>query len=315
MTGPNRLGPIRLGLVGLGKIARDQHLPAIAAGEAFTLAAVATRQAVDLPMPSYHDIETMLASEPGLEGVVMCQPPQARFAAARAALEAGKHVFLEKPPGATLSEVEALIALARVHGVTLFASWHSREAAAVAPAHAWLAGQALRKVTVTWKEDVRVWHPGQAWIWEPGGFGVFDPGINALSILTALLHEDVRLTAADLQVPENRHAPIAAQLALETTSGVPIDADFDFLQTGKQSWDILVETADGRKLLLAEGGNHWFVDCDEQVSPPENEYPALYRRFAELIAGGRSEVDLAPLRLVADAFLTGRSTRVAPFVD
>ena len=315
MTGPTRLGPIRLGLVGLGKIARDQHLPAIAASQAFVLGAVATRQPVELDVPSYGDIAAMLAAEPSLVGVVMCQPPQARFMAARIALEAGKHVFLEKPPGATLSEVEALITLARAHGVSLFASWHSRQAAAVGPAHAWLAGRTLARVTVTWKEDVRVWHPGQEWIWQPGGFGVFDPGINALSILTALLHEDVRLIAADLQVPENRDAPVAAQLDLESTSGVPIRADFDFLQTGPQSWDILVETADGKRLLLSEGGNRWFIDGAEQEGSHEDEYPSLYRRFADLIAAGDCDVDLAPLRLVADAFLTGRSSRVEAFVE
>ena len=50
----------------------------------------------------------------------------------------------------------------------------------------WLAGRTIRRVECTWKEDVRVWHPGQAWIWEPG-IGVFDPGINALSVLTRIL--------------------------------------------------------------------------------------------------------------------------------
>ena len=43
----------------------------------------------------------------------------------------GKHVFLEKPPGATLSEVADLQALADAKGLSLFASWHSRYAPAV----------------------------------------------------------------------------------------------------------------------------------------------------------------------------------------
>jgi len=116
-------------------------------------------------------------------------------------------------------------------------------------------------------------------------------------------------------VPANRAAPIAAQLAMETTSGVPLRAEFDFLQTGPQSWDIAVETLDGARLLLSEGGNRWFLDGVEQPGAAEDEYPSLYRRFAGLIAAGASEVDLAPLRLVADAFLTGRSTRVEPFVE
>src|SRR3546814_6207365 len=69
----------------------------------------------------------------------MCQPPQARFEAAAKAIRAGKHVLLEKPPGATLAEVEALTRLAEASATTLFAAWHSRYAPGVAPARAWLA--------------------------------------------------------------------------------------------------------------------------------------------------------------------------------
>jgi D-galactose 1-dehydrogenase len=53
------------------------------------------------------------------------------------------------------------------------------------PAKAWLAGKRqVARGRITWREDVRKWHPGQDWVFEPGGMGVFDPGINALSILT-----------------------------------------------------------------------------------------------------------------------------------
>ena len=305
-------GEIRLGLVGFGKIARDQHLPAIAATPGIELVAVASRNAQVDGVANYPDLDAMLAGEPGLDAVVLCQPPQARYAAARTALLAGKHVFLEKPPGATLSEVEALIALAEQQGVSLFASWHSREAAAVAEAEAWLSGKAIGKVAITWKEDVRVWHPGQTWIWEPGGFGVFDPGINALSILTRILPEPVRLLSARLEVPENCAAPIAAQLTMATASGAPIAAEFDFLQTGPQSWDIRVETPAG-ELLLAHGGNVLTIGGALQSTQPEREYPTLYGRFVELVGRRAHDVDLAPLRLVADAFMCGELVRAEPF--
>lgn len=305
---------LKLGLVGFGKIARDQHAPAIAGIDGLDLVAVASRNALAEGVRNYRDLTAMLAGEPDLDAVVLCQPPQARFEAAREALLAGKHVFLEKPPGATLSEAEALVALARDMGVTLFASWHSRYAAMVAQAKRWTADKALRSVRIDWKEDVRVWHPGQGWIWEPGGFGVFDPGINALSILTEILPEAVRLCSADLEVPSNRHAPIAARLALETSSGVPIAAEFDFRQTGPQSWDIAV-SADEGTLVLSHGGNALTVDGAALPAEVEREYPALYSRFAQLIAKSETDVDLAPLRLVADAFLKGRSCLTDPFID
>ena len=301
-----------LGLVGYGKIARTQHLPAIAAAPGVTLAAIADPFVTHEKLPSYRDVSTMLAAHPEITAVTLCQPPQARFAAAREAIGAGRHVFLEKPPGANLSDTEALIALARAGGVTLFAAWHSREGAAVARARDWLPGKNLRSVEIIWKEDVRVWHPGQLWITQAGGFGVFDPGINALSILTTILPTPVRVTRAALQIPANWQAPIAAQLDMETGSSVPIRAAFDFRQTGRQSWDIAVEAAEGR-LLLSNGGNSLSIDGVAVFGEPEAEYSALYRNFAALVAERRSEVDIAPLRLVADAFLLGEISATEAF--
>jgi D-galactose 1-dehydrogenase len=305
----------RLAIVGLGKIAHDQHLPAIAASPDFDLVAIATRAMETVNgLPVFPDTDALLASGVDVDAVAMCQPPQPRFAAAAAALRAGKHVLLEKPPGATLAEVEALSRLAEEHRVTLFAAWHSRHAPAVEPARAWLADRTVRSATITWKEDVRRWHPGQRWIWEAGGLGVFDPGINALSIATRILPMPVRLTDARLEVPENCATPIRAQLALEGLNGEPVTAEFDFLQTGPQTWDIAVET-DGGTLRLSLGGARMFVDDAERDVGPEREYPNAYATFARLIAEGRSNADVAPLRLVADAYLRGSTVRVEPFIE
>lgn len=303
---------IRLGLVGLGKIARDQHLPAIAQTPGIELIAVASRNARLDGVNCYPDLDAMLAGEPGLDAVVMCQPPQARYAAARTALLAGCHVLLEKPPGATLSEVAALSALAASRDATLFASWHSKAAAAVDRARDWLTAAEIHSIHIAWKEDVRVWHPGQAWLWQPGGFGVFDPGINALSILTAILPEPVRMLAADLDMPVNCAAPIAARLMMATASGVPVSAEFDFQHAGPPAWDIIVETTQGR-MTLVEGGNRLHLPSGIQPAASEQEYPRLYARFVELVRTGASEVDVTPLLLVADAFLIGRHHPVAAF--
>ncbi|MDO7834301.1 Gfo/Idh/MocA family oxidoreductase [Sphingobium sp. HBC34] len=305
---------IRAGLVGLGKIARDQHLPAILKIDGIELVAIASRNAQGEGVHNYPDLGAMLAGEAGLDAVILCQPPQVRYHAARQALLAGKHVFLEKPPGATVSEVEALVALARRQGVTLYASWHSRHAAAVAAAKAWIAERKVARIDIQWREDVRHWHPGQPWIWEAGGFGVFDPGINALSILTEIVQEPITLLSAELEVPANKQAPIGAMLQMATASGAAIDAVFDWRQTGPQTWDIAVETDQG-SLRLSDGGNMLYLDGAVQVKAPDAEYPAMYRRFVDLVADKAIDADTAPLRLVADAFLCGRHCPTAAFED
>lgn len=308
------MSPIRLALVGLGKIARDQHLPAIAATEGIELVAVASRNASLDGVAHFATLADLLASGEAIDAVALCTPPQGRHDLAAQALSAGKHVLLEKPPGATVSELGPLVAAAEVSGRTLFATWHSRFAPAVEPARAFLSEVPARAVTITWKEDVRVWHPGQRWIWEPGGLGVFDPAINALSILTAILPRPVFVTGAELAFPSNCAAPIAATVDLADAAGLPVHADLDFLQTGPQSWDIAVETDRGT-LLLSQGGARLTLDGQVLSAQPEAEYRNIYKHFVALVEAGRSDVDLAPLQLVADAFLLGRRVDVAPFHD
>ena len=306
---------IRIGLVGVGKIARDQHIPALAADARYRLVAAASRTKPDLGvLPVFHDIEEMLAKGPALDAVALCTPPQARRETALAALRAGKHVFLEKPPGASVGEVAELAAVARAQGVVLFTSWHSRFAAGVAPAKAWLSTRRVREVAIEWREDVRRWHPGQTWIWEAGGLGVFDPAINALSILTEILPTEAFVTGATLQVPENVQSPVAAHVDMTNLDGARITADLDFLQTGPQTWDLTARTDDG-VLKLSMGGAELPL-AGQPVEVGENrEYPGLYDRFATLIARGESEVDARPLTLVADAFLLGTRESVEAFVE
>ncbi|WP_042259364.1 Gfo/Idh/MocA family protein [Paraburkholderia heleia] len=301
-----------LGIVGVGKIARDQHLPAIAGNPGFELVASASRNAQVENVRNYKDIGALLAAESDLDAVSLCAPPQVRYAQARAALEAGKHVMLEKPPGASVSEVEALRELAQQRGRTLFTTWHSRCASAVEPARAWLAERTIRAVHVRWKEDVRRWHPGQQWIWEPGGLGVFDPGINALSIVTRILPREVLLQGATLHVPADCATPIAAQLDCIDTDGVPVRAEFDWRHGPVEQWEIDVETTDGL-LSIAEGGKRLAIAGEPVALDAEREYAALYERFHWLIAHGTDDVDVRPLRLVADAFLLGRHVEVEAF--
>ncbi len=251
--------PIRLALVGLGKIARDQHLPSIAADPRFELVAIVSRNAELDGVAHFTDLAALLASDVAVDAVALCTPPQPRHALAHMALAAGKHVMLEKPPGATLSEVEDLRQAAAARSLTLQATWHSRFAAGVEPARAWLADRSVKAVRVYWKEDVRVWHPGQDWIWEAGGLGVFDPAINALSIVTRILPLPFFLSRGVLHVPENRQSPIQAELDFRDASGAPIRAELDFLQTGPQSWDIEVDTDDGA-LKLTNGGAKLWID-------------------------------------------------------
>jgi predicted dehydrogenase len=292
--------PIRLALVGIGKIARDQHLPAIADDPRFDLVATASRVGRVDGVPGYDTLQQLLAAGVEVDAVSICTPPVGRREIALAALDAGLDVLIEKPPGATLSEVAMLEARATAVGAVLFASWHSREAAGVAAARGWLAERKIEQVSIAWREDIRRWHPGQDWILAAGGFGVFDPGINALSVATSILPEPIIVESADLAIPDGRDSPLVANLGMR--SGIaPVSAEFDFLHEGHQQWDIVVDT-DAGQLSLREGGRILEI-AGSVTEDTDREYPRLYSRFAALIGARENDVDIAPLRLVADAFL------------
>jgi D-galactose 1-dehydrogenase len=308
------VGKIKIAIVGLGKIARDQHIPSLRSGDAFELIAVASPHHQLDGTPSFGDLAALLHAVPEVEAVALCTTPQVRYELARYALERGRHVLLEKPPGVTVSEVLALVDLAKQQNVGLFASWHSRHARAVEPARNWLAGRKILGATITWKEDVRVWHPGQPWIWQAGGLGVFDPGINALSILTRIIPGSLALKSAELSYPRNCETPIAARLLLAGSRGAAVQVELDFRQTGRQTWDIEVDTDAGR-LRLSSGGAVMTMDDQAVETVESSEYASLYAHFATLVRRRAIDVDCAPLQLVADAFLCGRRVEVEPFIE
>lgn len=302
---------IPIAVVGVGKIARDQHLPSIAASDRFVLAGAVSPQPVDLEVPVAGTLRALKERVPTLAAASICTPPIGRAALIEEAVSLGLDVMVEKPPAASLTEAERFAGLAKDAGRTLFLAWHSREAAAVEPLRSWLLGREIARVAITWREDVRVWHPGQEWIWTPG-IGVFDPGINALSILTQILSAPVEVLSATLSFPANREAPIAAALTMASDVAPTIDGDLSFDQRGPQTWSILVET-DGGVAELNDGGGRLTIDGVDVPLAPEAEYDRLYRRFATLIDDRSIDADLAPFRLVADCFLLARRRTVQDF--
>ena len=83
---------LRVAIVGFGKIARDQHVPAIAATEGVELVAVADPVASLPGVPHAATLVELLRGGLDIDAVAICTPPQVRQAQAAMALAAGKHV-------------------------------------------------------------------------------------------------------------------------------------------------------------------------------------------------------------------------------
>ncbi|WP_405609001.1 Gfo/Idh/MocA family protein [Streptomyces sp. NBC_01508] len=119
--------PVRLAVIGAGTISQSVHLPAVQRlGELFELVTVCdlspSRAAqvaagAGANVRSTHSYETVLA-DADIDAVLLATPgTHAR--AARAALEAGKHVLAEKPLCLTTAEAAELGALADSRGLVL----------------------------------------------------------------------------------------------------------------------------------------------------------------------------------------------------
>lgn len=302
--------PIRIAILGYGKIAQDQHVPSIEGNPRFELVATSSRSGQGVAQ-CFTDWRELIRGVEGLEAVAITTPPEPRAEIARECILAGLHCLLEKPPTAGLAEIAALDCLAQAEGVSLFTTWHAQHHSTVDRAAQALAGKRIRSLEIHWHEDVHKWHPGQQWIWEPGGFGVFDPGINALSIATRIFPGDLFVKSAELQVPQNAQTPIAADILFSSPQADgPLHASLDWRRTEGEEWTITVETSDGSTVRLEDGGARLVVDGQEHGDGGPGEYPDIYRVFADLIDERRSLVDVAPFRLVADCLLVGRRTIV-----
>lgn len=307
---------IRLAIIGYGKIARDAHVPALTAHGGYELKAVVTRSggAPD-GVRCFRDTEEMLAAMAGeIDAVTISTPPGPRYAIARSCLAAGLDLLLEKPPTTTLGEIEELRDEATRRERVLFTTWHSQYAAAVEQARDLLCGKRIASMRISWHEDVNKYHPGQDWIWAAKGFGVFDPGINALSIASKIMPGKLIIDDAALRIPANREQPIVARLKMSSPAADgPIDAVFDWRPTDNDEWRIEVRPVDGPEMMLRRGGAELLVAGEQVAAAGPGEYPGIYAEFAQLVASRHSLVDIEPLRLVADAFLTAKRETAPAF--
>ncbi|WP_053731423.1 Gfo/Idh/MocA family protein [Nocardia sp. NRRL S-836] len=118
--------PVRLGLIGCGRIAQVAHLPAAEKAEGVDLVAVCDPDAtVAAAVARRHDVGTVhtdpaaLLADPRVEAVLVAAPDRFHLDLAGAALAAGKHVLVEKPLATTVKECEQLVARVRETGLKL----------------------------------------------------------------------------------------------------------------------------------------------------------------------------------------------------
>lgn len=118
------MSKIKFGIIGLGGISQLMHLPDLAANKEVELAAIAdiNRSALDQVSArfkvskTYLDYHKML-KEVELDAVIIATPTKSHTKIAMDCLEAGKHVFVEKPLARTAEEARQIATLAKEKGL------------------------------------------------------------------------------------------------------------------------------------------------------------------------------------------------------
>src|SRR5437867_103094 len=127
---------LRVGFIGAGNRARNAHYPsvarlpdvsieAVAELDSARMATVAEQYRIPRQFTDYH---RMLA-EVELDAVYVIMGPGPVAPIAIDCLKAGKHVFMEKPPGANTAQAEAMLAAADASGVQTMVGLQRRFAA------------------------------------------------------------------------------------------------------------------------------------------------------------------------------------------
>ncbi|KIU34355.1 oxidoreductase [Atlantibacter hermannii] len=120
---------IRVGLIGYGYASKTFHAPLIVGTPGMTLSAVSSSDAskvhADWPNVTVVSDPKQLFNDPSLDLIVIPTPNDTHFPLARAAMEAGKHVVVDKPFTVTLSQARELEAMAKSRGLVL-SVFHNR---------------------------------------------------------------------------------------------------------------------------------------------------------------------------------------------
>jgi len=135
---------VRVGLLGLGEVAQSIHLPALAdlhgqfrvAGLYDVSPGLLAHCAARYPTARTYPSAEALIAAPEIDAVFVLSPDETHSTYVAAAMDADKHILLEKPPCLTLREIDALLARAETYRKVLFVAYMRRYAPAFLAAKA-----------------------------------------------------------------------------------------------------------------------------------------------------------------------------------
>ncbi|MYU55295.1 MULTISPECIES: Gfo/Idh/MocA family protein [Streptomyces] len=314
MTPPDSRTPVRFGVLGCADIAWRRTLPALCANPDATPVAIASRTpqkaqrfADRFGCAAVHGYDALLA-RPDIDAVYVPLPAMLLAPWVTRALEAGKHVFAEKPLSASRAESEALVRLARERGLVLrenamflHHSQHARVADLVADGAIGELRGFRSAFTIPPKPDGDIRYQP-----EVGGGALLDVAVYPLRAALYFLGPELTVVGATLR--RRQGAVLSGSVLLTTPSGIPAQLSFGMEHSYRTDYEILGSTgrlsldrvftppASWQPVVRVERQDH----REEIVLPADDQFARIIEDFVGAVvhdAGTGSELD-ASVRLV-----------------
>lgn len=192
--------PLKLGVIGCGRVTETRHLPALRSLSDAEVVAVADSDAARLQgvadqfhIKRRHASFLALVGDPAIDAVAVCVPAQFHVEIALAALDAGKHLFIEKPLALSLDESERLIERAtrstRKIMVGFNLRWHRlvRQARQIIQRESLGPLECIRTVLTSYHENAPDWRKRRTL----GGGVLFEQAVHHFDLWRFLLQSEV----------------------------------------------------------------------------------------------------------------------------
>ena len=340
--------PLRVGIVGCGVIGKT-HAAVISELEGAALAAVADPDlgrahalAGMYGIPGYPDLGSVLADE-SIDLVTVCTPSGMHGEQARAAMQAGKHVIVEKPLEITLRSIDDTLRVQQDMGVQLAVISQHRFDPAARHVRELLSAGALGRVVlanaqILWWRAQEYYDSGDwrgSWALDGGGV-LMNQSIHCIDLLQwfmgpvqsvaaytgTLAH---RMETEDTAVAALRFSSGALGTIAATTSAYPgVSTRLEVL--GSKGSAVIED--DRLRYLHVDGGNTANVGAGELSLPadtqPGSQEPATNAHAAQVaqiircirrgetppIDGVAARHDVAIILAIYESARTGQEVRV-----
>lgn len=303
MTDPS----VAVGVIGAGAIAQIVHLPLLKEMPGAHVAAVCDIQdhkaralADRLDIPHVFRTPEELLDSDTVDAVVVCTPNHLHQAQAIAALEAGKHVLVERPLALTADGARAVVRAAEKAGRTLNVAYNNRfrpdtrgvksfvtagELGDIFTIHGTWFNRKVRLKRKTWRHQRR-----------SGGGAFMDLGVQVLDLCMWMLdYPKASRVCAHMNPGEDMEVEDAAAVLIQLEDGTAISVQVTWSLLGERDRHHVrllgtAGTASTDPLKVMKEAEHGILDVTPQIAPArENAYTASYReelRHFIMAAGG-----------------------------